>query len=120
MIFNFTKRPGATTTVNINGMTYSGGNISINGDGTIIVDGKPQAGQPTVGPITVTVNGNCDRITTASGNVEVKGSAGSINTASGDVSCLDVHGSISTASGDVVCKKVSGSVKTMSGDIITR
>lgn len=119
MIFNFNSKVGGST-VNINGKVYRGNSVSIEADGTILVDGKPQAGQPAVGPITVTVNGNCDKITTASGDVEVKGAAGSITTASGNVTCQDVHGSIQTASGDVACKNVTGSVRTMSGDIIRR
>ncbi|MGR5367102.1 hypothetical protein [Photobacterium damselae] len=101
-------------TVVIDGRTFSGCNIQINGN-KVIVDGVPQGGE-LVGDITVTVHGDVDSMQLGSGVVKAN-SANSVVTGSGDVTCGDVSGSINTGSGDVTCGNVSGSVNTVSGDI---
>lgn len=103
------------SSVTIDGRTFTGSSISIQGD-RVIVDGVEQEGSLT-GPITVTVNGNADSVETASGKVFVSGSAGRVKTMSGDVECGAVTGDVGTMSGDVTCGPVAGGVKTMSGDI---
>lgn len=103
------------SSVTIDGRTFTGSSISIQGD-RVIVDGVEQEGS-LCGPITVTVNGNADSIETASGKVVVSGSAGRVKTMSGDVECGAVTGDVGTMSGDVTCGPVAGGVKTMSGDI---
>lgn len=100
----------------IDGVEFAGGNISISGDGTVMVDGVAQPNK-LVGPVSVTVHGNCDVVETTSGRVEVSGSAGAVKTMSGDVRCGDVTGSVSTMSGDVTAASIGGPVKTMSGDV---
>lgn len=104
--------------VNINGRTFTGRSIQISGD-KVIVDGVEQSGS-LVGPVSVQVNGDVERLESGSGSVTVQGATGSVKTASGDVRCGDVQGSVSTMSGDVTCGKISGSAKTMSGDITSR
>jgi DUF4097 and DUF4098 domain-containing protein YvlB len=104
------------SSVTIDGRTFTGRSISINGD-KVVIDGVEQAGT-LVGPISVTVNGNAESVETGSGKVEITGTAGRVKTMSGDVRCGDVHGDVGTMSGDVTCSTISGSVKTMSGDII--
>lgn len=113
---NFTMRGNGR--INIDGREFVGHSVIIDGD-TVIVDGVRQDGK-LVGPITVTLNGDAERIETGGGNVTVTGSAGSVKTASGDVRCADVRGSVSTMSGDVTCGAISGSVSTMSGDVSHR
>jgi len=104
-------------TVNINGVSYSGKDIVINENG-VMIDGVQQS--QTLGcTIEVKVEGDCDSVQTASGDVECK-VAGKVQTASGDVHVSGhVNGNIQTASGDVNTDEVAGSVKTMSGDITT-
>lgn len=104
------------SSVTIDGRTFSGRTISINGD-KVVIDGVEQDGT-LAGPISVVVNGDADSIETRSGNVEVSGSAGRIKTMSGDVRCGNVSGDVGTMSGDVTCSAISGNTKTMSGDII--
>lgn len=111
---NLTLKDGLVT---INGKTYSGGNISINGDGDVVVDGSVASDKPLAGPITVSVTGHCESITTHGGDVVVYGNAGSVQTVSGDVDCHDVGGNIQTVSGDINCEDVAGSVKTVSGNV---
>ncbi|MDD1966128.1 hypothetical protein NPS29_12435 [Pseudomonas putida] len=106
------------SSVTIDGRTFTGRSISINGD-KVVVDGVEQSGT-LVGPISVTVNGNAESVETGSGKVEVSGYAGRVKTMSGDVKCGDVRGDVGTMSGDVTCGTVAGNVKTMSGDIIGR
>ena len=104
--------------VNIDGRDFMGRSISIDGD-TVIVDGVLQ-GDTLVGPVSVTVHGDAERIETISGSVEVAGACGSVKTMSGDVRCGNVSGSVDTMSGDVTCGPIGGSVKSMSGDIRMR
>lgn len=98
----------------IDGKSFSGHNITINGD-KVIVDGVTQDGS-LVGNITVTVNGDVEQLSTTSGSVYAT-TVTNIKTVSGDVTCTDVHGNVQTISGDVDCPKILGSVKTISGDI---
>ena len=103
------------TSISINGNSYAGKNISINGD-KVIVDGVEQ---PLVLPkkINITVEGNVHSVTTTSGNIKAKDVV-SVQTTSGDIECSNVAGSVSTVSGDVVCNDISGKASTVSGDII--
>lgn len=103
------------SSVIINGKSYSGSTIEIDGAGNVVVDGKISS-PPQLGPITITVNGNVDQLETV-GDVTVAGNVGSVRTVSGDVQCGDVTGNIQNVSGDVNCKAVAGNVTTVSGDI---
>lgn len=116
-IFNtiFGKGKGSVT---IDGRSFSGRSISIDGD-VVIVDGVVQQGS-LVGPVSITIAGDVERLETTSGTVDVSGSCGQVKTMSGDVRCGDVRGDVGTMSGDVTCGSIAGSVKTMSGDIIGR
>ena len=102
--------------VTIDGRDFVGRDISINGDGEVIVDGVTQAGT-LVGDISVVVHGDVESISNDRGDIKVSGSAGAVKTVSGDVECGDVSGSVQTVSGDVGCGVVHGSVKTVSGDV---
>lgn len=87
--------------VNINGVTYSGTNVTINGD-KIIIDGNvvnvAEAKEYHIG-----IYGENATVKTSSGNVTVNGSvSNNISTQSGRV---EVHG------------YVNGNVSTMSGSI---
>lgn len=104
--------------VTIDGRTFTGRSITISGD-KVIVDGVEQSSS-LVGPVSVQVNGDVERLESSSGNVTVQGAAGSVKTTSGDVRCGDVQGSVNTMSGDVTSGKISGSVSTMSGDVTSR
>jgi hypothetical protein len=103
------------SSISVNGVRYSGNNITITND-KVIIDGVEQS-QTLVGPITVNVEGNCGDIETGSGDVNVSGSSGNVQTGSGKVKCQDVKGNVQTGSGNVNCGKVSGNVRTGSGDI---
>lgn len=107
--------------VTVNGKTYTGKNVSVMGDGSVVIDGVLQEGAPLVGPISVTVNGDVESLRTVSGNVTVNGSSGSIQSTSGDVEVKGaVVGNVQTVSGDVSCKKVEGDARTVSGNIKNR
>lgn len=109
------------SSVTINGVSYSGSNITINGSGTVVVDGVEQTTIESKN-ISVYVNSEtCGDITTTSGDVKIDSGCvvGNIKTVSGDVTCHStVDGSINTVSGDVTTfGNIQGSVKTVSGDI---
>lgn len=102
-------------TVTINGVTYSGNNLSINGNKVVIdgVDFTPEAKE-----VTITVNGNIDWIQADyCKEIHVNGNVENIRTTSGDVYCTQVNGNVITTSGDVECDTVHGDVGTTSGDL---
>lgn len=104
--------------ITVNGTTYTGGSIHINGD-QVIIDGVVQS-QILTGPISLVVNGDCGDIDAGAGDIKITGNAGKIRTGSGDVECGDVSGSVQAGSGDVHCTTIGGSVQTGSGDIYRR
>lgn len=85
--------------VTIDGKSFSGKNIQINGN-KVIVDGVVQDGE-LVGDITVTVHGDVDVLENTNGNV----------------TCETVHGDVKTINGDVNCRNILGKVSTVNGDI---
>jgi hypothetical protein len=115
-MFKFFARLLGDTSVVINGKTYRGDVVSVS-NGPVWVDGKKVDDLSNAQKIEVTVNGNVEELTTATGDITVNGTAGSVATASGDVRCGDVGGSVATTSGDVCCKSVLGGVSTVTGDI---
>lgn len=104
-----------SSSVTIDGRTFSGRSISISGD-KVVVDGVEQSGT-LVGSITVTVNGNADYVSSSSGDIRVSGECGTVSSTSGDIQCGNVTGSVSTVSGDINAGSIAGSAKTVSGDI---
>jgi uncharacterized protein YjbJ (UPF0337 family) len=104
--------------ITIDGRDFVGRSVQINGN-KVIIDGVEQTGS-LVGPVSVTIHGNVEKIETGSGDVITTGGAGSISTESGDIRCGNVNGDVKTTSGDVTCDKIAGNVKTVSGDIIGR
>ena len=111
---------GNKGTININGSSYSGSNVSII-NGVVTVDGVVQKQQ--IGHVVnVTITGDVDRIENASGEVLVKGNVtGNVKTVSGDVNCGSVGNDVQTVSGNVTADgSIGGSVKTVSGNIKSR
>lgn len=107
--------------VTINGVSYTGNNITINGSGEVVVDGVSQTTIESKN-ISVYVNSeSCGDITTTSGDVKIETGCvvGDIKTVSGDINChSNVDGSVNTVSGDVTTfGNICGGVKTVSGDI---
>lgn len=107
--------------VTIDGVSYSGNNITINGNGDVLVDGVFQETIESKN-ITVYVNSrSCGDITTSSGNIKIESGCvvGDIKTVSGDITChSNVDGNVNTVSGDVTAfGNIHGNVKTVSGDI---
>ena len=71
--------------------------------------------------VNVYVNGNCNSIDTASGDIDIKGDAYKVNTVSADITCNNISCSCSTISGDINVKgRIAGNCSTLSGDISSR
>lgn len=102
------------SSVTINGKTYVGRNISIDGQ-RVIVDGK-QVTEAAV--VDIVINGNVEKIDSAC-DVKVTGDVGEIETSAGDISVTgNVKGDVRTNAGDIeIGGSVGGSVKTTAGDI---
>lgn len=69
----------------IDGREFSGRSIKIVG-GQVIVDGVEQSGS-LVGPVSIQVHGDVERLDASGGSVTVTGSCGHVKTMSGDVHC---------------------------------
>lgn len=104
------------TSVNINGVTYSGSNVCVKNN-RVYIDGVIQE-QIFDRDINVVVNGNIDKVELDVGDITVNGNVSQgINISTGDVECKDVTGNVSTSCGDIKCGKVTGNVSTTCGDI---
>jgi hypothetical protein len=120
----------------INGKTFNGNNISINGD-KIIIDGIEVKDKDILSSkeISITVEGNIDNLSvdnctsiavhgsvnnlqSVRGSIHVVNVNGDIKSTSGDIDIKShVVGNINTVSGDVSCGNITGNIKTISGDI---
>jgi DUF4097 and DUF4098 domain-containing protein YvlB len=85
--------------VTIDGRTFRGNNISIDGS-KVIVDGVVQEGE-LVGDVQVTVQGDCESVSTTNGDISVEGSVKTVSTVNGDVSAGSITGKTSTVNGDI-------------------
>jgi hypothetical protein len=106
------------SSITINGVTYSGNNISIKNN-RVFIDGVEAKSDANCKEINIQVSGNINELKVDSCNkISVTGSVASIETTSGDVVCGPVTGSITTVSGDVECEgNIGGNVGTTSGDV---
>ncbi len=102
--------------IKINGISYSGDNISITNN-KIVVNGKDVT--PIEKEINISIDGDVDKLKIDFCNkITVNGNVGDIKSQSGNFEITgDVNGSIKTMSGNIKCNKVKGSVSTMSGNI---
>lgn len=106
------------STININGVSYSGRDIVVSGN-RVLIDGHDHTPDSKI--INIEVHGNVgELIVDACAKLSVAGDAGLIHTMSGDVKCGNVAGDVKTMSGDVDCGDIQGSVDTMSGDVYRR
>lgn len=98
----------------IDGKTFVGSNIQINGN-KVVIDGVTQDGE-LVGDINITVNGDVESIENTKGIVSAH-NVGSVKTTNGDVTCADVSGDVETTNGNVKASKILGKVRTVNGGI---
>lgn len=104
--------------ITINGRSYYGENITINGD-MVTVDGVAQ-GELTSNDRDLIITGDLVSVESESGAITVNGNSNYVKTMSGEVTCGNVTGSVKTMSGAVRCERISGPVSTMSGAIIQK
>lgn len=104
----------SNSSVTINGKTYVGRNITINGN-KVSVDGNVV--EEAVN-IYINVTGNVEKINTT-GDIKVHGNVGSAETGAGDIVIEgNVSGNVETGAGDIVIKgNVAGEVSTCAGSI---
>lgn len=103
--------------VTINGKTYSGNNLRINGN-KVYIDGNEVTPTDETKDIKIEVHGNVDSLdVTACNTITVTGTVNRVATMSGDVTCGDVTGSVETMSGDIKCRNIAGDANTLSGNI---
>lgn len=107
--------------MSINGKSYTGKSVNMI-DGVIYVDGVAVDGKEAkmVGPIKVEVTGNCDSVTTSSGNIAIhSGDVKEARSTSGDITVGgDVTGNASSTSGDVrISGSLGGNASSISGDV---
>lgn len=107
MLTKLFSRIKSMAKVTINGVTYQGSNISVQGS-TVKIDGKV-IGSSFTSPLEVRVLEGVIGEITADGSVNCGDVAGSVE-AGGSVNCDDVGGDVS-AGGSVNCDSVAGSIK---------
>ena len=122
-------------TISLNETDYAGKSITIHNNRVYIdgVDHTPDAKEIIItvtGDITtlaassvvkeITITGNVDNISTASGSVRCGNIGTHVETVSGDVNCENISGDVKTISGNVNGTTISGNVKTVSGNIKTQ
>ena len=112
---------GGNCNISIGGMSIGCGTRKIEAEGQMTVGDKSFSKLfiETDDPITdIYFVGNCDSMTSTSGDVKVSGSLNSASSTSGDIKIQDiVTGNASTTSGDISCSGCDGRTKTVSGDI---
>lgn len=100
--------------IEVNGTSYSGSNISIN-NGEVVVDGKIME-QTLTGVVHVTVIGDIETLNNENGNVTAN-LIKNVNTTNGDIKADVIEGAVSTVNGDVSSLKITGNVSSVNGDI---
>ena len=105
--------------VSINGITYSGNNVTVIKN-KVYIDGKLSDEGEKSKVINIEITGDVELLDVDTcENIKVSGDVGSINTVNGDIN-IDGHiaGDIKTVNGDVTSKSdIFGKVKTVNGDI---
>lgn len=118
LVANTAKIELTMSSVTINGKTYTGKTIEVNGN-DVKIDGKPvDAADPKCKEINIVVNGGCGSIVVGVGDVTVKGPVdGEIHTDVGNIECGNVTGDVDNAMGAVKCGDVGGCVSANMGNI---
>lgn len=104
--------------ININGVSYSGNDLSIE-NGEITINSFKANKHKDEKVINIVVHGDIKNLKVDTcKSLKVDGHVTDITTVSGDVACKgEVKGNITTTSGDIQCGNVEGNVKTISGDV---
>jgi len=100
--------------IEVNGTSYSGSNISIN-NGEVVVDGKTME-QKLTGVVHVTVIGDIETLNNENGNVTAN-LIKNVTTTNGNIKADVIEGTVSTVNGDVSSLKIAGNVSSVNGDI---
>lgn len=100
----------------VNGVEYQGNNVSVNGNGIVIIDGKsyPQESKEiyvsVMGDIDILSLGSCEKI-------EITGNVSDVHNGSGTLKIGGDVKSVKSGSGDVHIQGSVNSVQTGSGDV---
>jgi hypothetical protein len=105
--------------ININGMSFSGSNISISNN-KIYVDGKRVDEQfEDQKTFNIVVDGDLSKLEVDNAeSIEIKGDAGSVKTTNGNVEVSgSISGDVKTVNGNVRSINIEGKVSTVNGNI---
>lgn len=101
----------ATISINNSSTTISGNNISISGNGRIVVDGKDVTDQyNTTKKIEVVVTGDAGVVNVNAGNVTIEGNVlEDVKVDAGNITIKgDVHRDVTVDCGNIKCNTVKG------------
>lgn len=104
----------------INGHSYIGNNIRVNGNDVYIDGQKVTQDTSNNQPIHISIEGNCDNLSLGQGQVEVHGNVEKLSVTSGDAKVNGNSDEVSSVSGDIVINGDCNTAKTVSGDISAR
>jgi len=103
------------STVQINGQTFTGGDVSVIGNKVMIDGVDVNYSENTGSTINITVQGNCGDITSENGNITVNQNTNNVESKNGTINVKgSVAGSIENKNGNI---KVQGNVQ---GDCTTK
>lgn len=107
--------------ININGKSFQGDNISVNGsriliDGKSVYDGEEES---KLGPISINVEGEIDSLDVpVVEELNVYGNVNDLETMNGNVAVEgDIFGDVETFNGNVKARTIKGDVETFNGDV---
>ena len=107
------------STVQINGQTFSGGDVSVIGN-KVIIDGKEvNYDKASSGTLNIIVQGNCGDITSENGNITVNQNTNNVESKNGTINVKgSVGGSVENKNGNIkVQGNVQGNCTTKNGNI---
>lgn len=105
--------------VTINGVTYAGSNVEIDSLNNVWIDGEKVSGVDNDMPITITIEGNVESVSTVRGSIHVTGDVENVASTTGDI---DITGNVehaSATSGDITADTIIDA-HTTTGDINVR
>lgn len=102
----------------INGRSYQGENIKVVGNNVfidnVLIEGEDE---DKLLPISITIEGDCDNVSVASGTIHVRGDANTVSNVSGSIEVTGDSHHTKTVSGSITVSGSCENAQTVSGAI---
>ena len=105
--------------ITINGTTYYGDNVVVNGNNQIIIDGKSITCDDK--EISIHVEGDVNSVQSTNAPISINGNVKQdVKTTNGGATCIDIFGNVTTINGDLTCHTLKGNFISRNGDLKDR